>query len=109
MCDVLLPLSGRTPHGVRDATTNKSDGNVQLVGSHPSRGAWIEITRSRLITIIRSRRTPHGVRGLKFAGCLRLGDHAGRTPHGVRGLKFALLVEGAGGLGRTPHGVRGLK
>ena len=46
---------------------------------------------------------------MKFAGCLRLGDHAGRTPHGVRGLKFALLVEGAGGLGRTPHGVRGLK
>ena len=35
-------------------------------------------------------RTPHGVRGLKFAQALRRGGHHGRTPHGVRGLKYAL-------------------
>ena len=40
---------------------------------------------------------------------MAMSNLSGRTPHGVRGLKFALLVEGAGGLGRTPHGVRGLK
>ena len=78
-------------------------------------------------------RTPHGVRGLKFAN----GNHyyytdAGRTPHGVRGLKswgwtswtacwrshpsWGAWIEIAATAflyssraGRTPHGVRGLK
>ena len=55
------------------------------------------------------RRTPHGVRGLKWFDD-RGSDHRGcRTPHGVRGLKSREV--GAHGLGacRTPHGVRGLK
>ena len=34
------------------------------------------------------RRTPHGVRGLKFADKLCLFVRLGRTPHGVRGLKY---------------------
>ena len=33
----------------------------------------------------------------------------GRTPHGVRGLKFAQKQEILAGSSRTPHGVRGLK
>ena len=33
--------------------------------SHPSRGAWIEIGDDRHVRDVR-RRTPHGVRGLKF-------------------------------------------
>ena len=35
------------------------------------------------------RRTPHGVRGLKFVARVVFGGAAdGRTPHGVRGLKW---------------------
>ena len=36
--------------------------------SHPSRGAWIEIGTGATVTTPTSRRTPHGVRGLKFDG-----------------------------------------
>ena len=32
-----------------------------------------------------------------------------RTPHGVRGLKYARAVQSPVLVGRTPHGVRGLK
>ena len=35
----------------------------------------------------RERRTPHGVRGLKFLGDKPGVASPGRTPHGVRGLK----------------------
>ena len=51
--------------------------------SHPSRGAWIEISAALSNSTAAASRTPHGVRGLK---CADLCD-AGRTPHGVRGLK----------------------
>ena len=77
-------------------------------------------------------RTPHGVRGLKFAAPVKIAFPKGRTPHGVRGLKCAVLPRArekaqshpawgawieirdpaqsyAQGPGRTPHGVRGLK
>ena len=36
--------------------------------SHPSRGAWIEIIPPRRVHPDIARRTPHGVRGLKFGG-----------------------------------------
>ena len=56
------------------------------------------------------RRTPHGVRGLKYNAQLGHDLAHGRTPHGVRGLKYSaagkLLVTLCR---RTPHGVRGLK
>ena len=78
------------------------------------------------------RRTPHGVRGLKFRRCRRLGARAlshptrgawieiegdrearqvriCRTPHGVRGLKFLPFRPNCHAASRTPHGVRGLK
>ena len=35
------------------------------------------------------RRTPHGVRGLKYGGGRARERDFGRTPHGVRGLKSA--------------------
>ena len=77
-----------------------------------------------------TRRTPHGVRGLKFACCransLSTGSHSarsawieisnafnifsilfGRTPHGVRGLKFVNPYKNSTETCRTPHGVRG--
>ena len=58
-----------------------------------------------------TRRTPHGVRGLKSID-IKVADYViiSRTPHGVRGLKSARMHEDHGHcLGRTPHGVRGLK
>ena len=36
-----------------------------------------------------TRRTPHGVRGLKYMKGMIMDDETSRTPHGVRGLKSA--------------------
>ena len=78
--------------------------------SHPAWGAWIEICNMNTILDHFSRRTPHGVRGLKlFQGVpsvrggmshpawgawIEIGAYisfyyytSSRTPHGVRGLK----------------------
>ena len=38
----------------------------QLARSHPSRGAWIEISSDAIMAAESERRTPHGVRGLKY-------------------------------------------
>ena len=56
------------------------------------------------------RRTPHGVRGLKWSD-LQAIEYAGRrrTPHGVRGLKCNEASPEYQRRSRTPHGVRGLK
>ena len=43
------------------------------------------------------------------AYCLGLNLGMRRTPHGVRGLKYLLRLLRLPLLGRTPHGVRGLK
>ena len=34
--------------------------------SHPARGAWIEITLLQIVDQLTERRTPQGVRGLKY-------------------------------------------
>ena len=64
---------------------SEEDGNK--TGSHPARGAWIEIPVSPARFPATLSRTPHGVRGLKYTekDVIVLAD--GRTPHGVRGLK----------------------
>ena len=54
--------------------------------SHPSRGAWIEIGMVVSHSGVEARRTPHGVRGLKYDSLMTVVG-VGRTPHGVRGLK----------------------
>ena len=50
--------------------------------SHPSRGAWIEISKITRFHGMESSRTPHGVRGLKFKNFminpLRTGSHPSR-------------------------------
>ena len=43
---------------------------------------------SSLYLEILSRRTPHGVRGLKYNVLRLCAVYASRTPHGVRGLKY---------------------
>ena len=106
--------------------------DIGRVWSHPSWGAWIEITAGTTRTGAATRRTPHGVRGLKWVDMAADRRGPGRTPHGVRGLKFigisdyeyALRSHPSRGawieIGceqipgrldgcRTPHGVRGLK
>ena len=59
----------RTPHGVRGLKYRLRGADGRKRGSHPSRGAWIEIPRNGRITCNGRGRTPHGVRGLK---CLRV-------------------------------------
>ena len=77
--------------------------------SHPSRGAWIEIGLQVLPKMLAWCRTPHGVRGLKSALYVKEVIQIGRTPHGVRGLKSNANYNKRERTGRTPHGVRGLK
>ena len=36
------------------------------VASHPSRGAWIEMSKYAALSRTQGSRTPHGVRGLKY-------------------------------------------
>ena len=58
-------LSRRTPHGVRGLKLLQRGGGRFVRGSHPSRGAWIEIIVAGEAKKTAPRRTPHGVRGLK--------------------------------------------
>ncbi len=55
--------------------------------SHPSRGAWIEIGLLILNMHLQNRRTPRGVRGLKYPWSYKHAGKHRRTPRGVRGLK----------------------
>ena len=55
----------RTPRGVRGLKSQVLNMGVQLLESHPSRGAWIEIARLLRDGGSTQRRTPRGVRGLK--------------------------------------------
>ena len=56
-----------------------------------------------------ARRTPQGVRGLKYGLDIIRPAVRGRTPQGVRGLKSGKMVLVRGRRRRTPQGVRGLK
>ena len=56
------------------------------------------------------RRSPHGERGLKFAGDVRGSLAWSRSPHGERGLKLRQGVRRTvEHPSRSPHGERGLK
>ena len=125
----------RTPRGVRGLKSDGfADNKIPIFESHPSRGAWIEISNWRRIGIAPKSRTPRGVRGLKSLSAVwaccnpcpshpsrgawieidwewhKLGGGRGRTPRGVRGLKLSeSLLHLPEGPCRTPRGVRGLK
>ena len=58
-------FSGRTPHGVRGLKSICVRKVIKILKSHPSRGAWIEISNTTYVNATKSSRTPHGVRGLK--------------------------------------------
>ena len=73
--------------------------------SHPARGAWIEISFLPAYCRAGAGRTPQGVRGLKFRGCVPYIFLMRRTPQGVRGLKFNHVADA--GLDGVSHPARG--
>ena len=126
--------TGRTPRGVRGLKFKSHFGVTSPDASHPSRGAWIEISLNQYEIAELNGRTPRGVRGLKCPekAFSTAPISVGRTPRGVRGLKSpskrtALFTvrshpsrgawieiahapaDAAGTARRTPRGVRGLK
>ena len=107
----IITVSSRTPHGVRGLKLALDLADIQVVASHPSRGAWIEIPDGEASAWRTAGRTPHGVRGLKCS-------HPGARPSGVppshpsRGAWIEMRPTAAAQTmpgRRTPHGVRGLK
>ena len=59
--------------------------------SHPSRGAWIEISAMECPSIPSMGRTPHGVRGLKYLDAVPT-DEASAS-HPSRGAWIEMLSE----------------
>ena len=59
-----------------------------VIWSHPARGAWIEISITCSAWSVDPRRTPQGVRGLKYDTPAANRSSSCRTPQGVRGLKY---------------------
>ena len=78
--------------------------------SHPAWGAWIEILGCAQPFLPAARRTPHGVRGLKFTVALvQLILHESHPAWGAWIEIAQEPIQVASRAGRTPHGVRGLK
>ena len=78
--------------------------------SHPARGAWIEMGIRYSPATPSARRTPQGVRGLKWRRLQTKCPSSCRTPQGVRGLKYIGHTDfSQRRTRRTPQGVRGLK
>ena len=64
--------------------------------SQPSWAAWIEIAFSAVTHIPSRRRSPHGLRGLKYFLKRALSmPVSSRSPHGLRGLKWQRGKPGA--------------
>ena len=78
-------------------------------GSHPTRGAWIEISSHSAASAAWESHPTRGAWIEIRAGCGPRWRRPGRTPHGVRGLKFPIGGRVRRVARRTPHGVRGLK
>ena len=59
-------INRRIPHGVRGLKSWGLIENDYGITSHPSRGAWIEMSSGDYKDMIVTSRISHGVRGLKF-------------------------------------------
>ena len=68
MVSSLCFLLSFTSHPARGAWIESPVSRLDtgLCLSHPARGAWIEIFRTYKKEVTAARRTPHGVRGLKY-------------------------------------------
>ena len=58
-------MKSPTPHGVGGLKSRDRPGDGGTVGSHPTRGGWIEIIDGWDLWQYSSSPTPHGVGGLK--------------------------------------------
>ena len=78
--------------------------------SHPAWGAWIEIVGAYEGRVNTSSRTPHGVRGLKYAYTAFIVRHYLSHPAWGAWIELAMMKPNIPlPMCRTPHGVRGLK
>ena len=80
------PCLRRIPQGVRGLKWRERLECYSGLGSHPARGAWIEILNF-VLSAGQPSRIPQGVRGLKYICSGNCIGHIGRIPQGVRGLK----------------------
>ena len=83
-------MSRRTPRGVRGLKLRSAGGGGEVVPSHPSRGAWIEIEHAPIQKPYKPCRTPRGVRGLKYHS-LQGGDPSVQS-HPSRGAWIEILA-----------------
>ena len=77
----------RTPHGVRGLKYGGMKHAAMPLASHPSRGAWIEMTVKGQFNGIYGSHPSRGAWIEIWASPVRRSTCGGRTPHGVRGLK----------------------
>ena len=76
------------PHdGCVDWNSHTTSAVIDLTSSHPTMGAWIEISMSLNNILVNAGRTPRWVRGLKLLFLSSVAPFLRRTPRWVRGLK----------------------
>ena len=105
-----VAIIGRTPHGVRGLKFRPQPDHGHRTGSHPSRGAWIEMRRTQ------ARPLPYASHPSRGAW-IEMGSATSWTctssaSHPSRGAWIEILSTSSpadSATGRTPHGVRGLK
>ena len=84
--------------------TLKNIAYVAGEGSHPTMGAWIEIFICLMYSLGLKRRTPRWVRGLKYDwNKLKIKYNECRTPRWVRGLKYMNEAQFIGNAIVAPH------
>jgi len=105
----MIPISCRSPHGERGLKLASFKEGASDGKSLPPRGAWIEISITRIAPYIGKSLPPRGawIEIRQAAPAVDAGD--GRSPHGERGLKSSCGRSTRRRLGRSPHGERGLK
>ena len=81
-------VSSRSPHGERGLKYFTLMSSSRLLGSLPSRGAWIEIASFSRYTLC-GRSLPSRGAWIEIPDArLQRPEYLGRSPHGERGLKF---------------------
>ena len=102
-------MLGRTPQGVRGLKLAAYSYGGMGWGSHPARGAWIEIRQWSLVTYAGE---SHPARGAWIEIRFVCWQDAMAVSHPARGAWIEITVVRRPMLmlcGRTPQGVRGLK
>ena len=95
----------RTPRGVRGLKLTITETEDAGVRSHPTRGAWIEMTCCPNYRRQEHGRTPRGVRGLKWNGTA--GRLDGVKSHPTRGAWIEMFVPCVHPVAFMSHPTRG--